>query len=82
MYVSFPILSSGALQDTYLLATQQEVTLSAELAAAVETRSPSSQGDSADDNLPVGTSGLMRRRLFCHRSALVRPHLKYLKVLD
>lgn len=63
---------TSCLQDTYLLATQQEVTLTAELAAAraaAEAEAAGRGGDSAEGTpLPTGTSGLIRRRLFCHRS--------------
>ncbi|BDA43850.1 Protein TIC 55, chloroplastic [Coccomyxa sp. Obi] len=59
-------------QDTYLLATQQEVTLTAELAAAraaAEAEAVGHGGGGAEGTpLPTGTSGLIRRRLFCHRS--------------
>jgi hypothetical protein len=55
-------------QDTYLLATQQEVTLSAELAAAQAALAEGKAAGSTDT--PTGTSGLMRRRLFCHRCCL------------
>lgn len=53
------------MQDTNLLATQQEVTLSAELAAAQAAAQTGKDAHEADT--PTGTSGLMRRRLFCHR---------------
>lgn len=57
-------------QDTYLLATQQEVTLTAELAAAgAAAEAEAADGGTAEGTpLPTGTSGLIRRRLFCHRS--------------
>lgn len=59
------------LQDTFLLATQQEVTLTAELAAAraaAEAEAAGHGGGAEGTPLPVGTQGLIRRRLFCHRS--------------
>ena len=66
------------MQDTYLLATQQEVTLAAELAAhaavsnssgASEAVSSSSNGQdgAASSGHPTGAIGLTRRRIFCHR---------------
>lgn len=59
------------LQDTFLLATQQEVTLTAELAAAraAAEAEAAGHGSGAEGTpLPAGTQGLIRRRLFCHRS--------------
>ena len=67
------------MQDTYLLATQQEVTLAAELAAhaavsnssktseAVSSSSSTGQDGAASSGHPTGATGLTRRRIFCHR---------------
>ncbi|CAL5227269.1 g10200 [Coccomyxa viridis] len=62
-------------QDTYLLATQQEVTLAAELAAHMaSSASPENGHDSHSSSaaegsgIPTGATGLTRRRIFCHRS--------------
>ena len=67
------------MQDTYLLATQQEVTLAAELAAhaavsnssgaseAVSSSSSNGQDGAASLGHPTGATGLTRRRIFCHR---------------
>ena len=70
------------MQDTYLLATQQEVTLAAELAAhaavlngseaseAVSSSSSNGQDGAASSGHPTGATGLTRRRIFCHRLAI------------
>ncbi|CAK0757071.1 hypothetical protein CVIRNUC_002509 [Coccomyxa viridis] len=74
------VLNQFLDQDTYLLATQQEVTLAAELAAhaavsnsskaseAVSSRSSTEQDGAASSGHPTGATGLTRRRIFCHRS--------------
>ncbi len=64
----------SCMQDTYLLATQQEVTLAAELAAHMaSSASPENGHDSHSSSaaegsgIPTGATGLTRRRIFCHR---------------
>ena len=62
--------SEGA-QDTYLLATQQEATLAAELGAARASFGAGKGAQSAPDAAtPPGEHApiMDRRRLFCHRS--------------
>ncbi|KAK9838314.1 hypothetical protein WJX81_004064 [Elliptochloris bilobata] len=62
----FHILINGFLdQDTYLLATQQEVTLAAELGAARANLGSGPGGaEEPGEHAPI----MDRRRLFCHRS--------------
>ncbi|KAK9814291.1 hypothetical protein WJX72_003521 [[Myrmecia] bisecta] len=57
-------LNSFVDQDTYLLATQQEVTLSEEFKEIAAARTASSHSDGAEH----GSSPLKRRRWYCHRS--------------
>lgn len=68
------------IQDTYLLATQQEVTLAAELAAHAASSARQENGEESSSNgaeegsgssgLPTGATGLTRRRIFCHRLSI------------
>lgn len=65
------------VQDTYLLATQQEVTLAAELAAHMASSAAKEGADRPSGSTvqesdghsghPTGATGLTRRRIFCHR---------------
>ena len=59
------------------MATQQEVTLAAELAAhkassaqkeeGIASHSGNAQEGNAASGLPTGATGLTRRQIFCHR---------------
>ena len=67
----------SCMQDTYLLATQQEVTLAAELAAHMASSAKPESGHDSHSNgesegngssgIPTGATGLTRRRIFCPR---------------